>query len=197
MKVKKQASIKSRQKFQLRFPAIEKDLLLYLCLMGCKDCYPWKDEEGRMLSYWDFERLNPCKKTVNANPLESKLDYLDMEAAMIAIMIVASRLHGTGGSTIQQFVRGIGFCLVGSSEVETKPTEFQLQGQELLEASNLKALGLDKLVVDTKVPFLSPSNQPWPDCVKKFGNFGNSYATTDSDIVDLRVSALGKVEIYV
>ncbi|KAI3633524.1 hypothetical protein MIR68_008471 [Amoeboaphelidium protococcarum] len=143
-----------------KYPVIDQDLLLYLCMSGGKGFSPFMSltrrcEEQRRVSYQTFrETLRDLDQrrgfaVHSNNSVQQKPNFHDFEGDLAAAIVVSSHVGGVGGVGIEIFLSNVVYELsLGQSEY--KLLEF---GPSLKLKNNLKEL---------LIPFMAPPNQIWP-----------------------------------
>ena len=156
------------------FPAIDKDVLLYLALMGGKSFSPFSNDFSPSFSQFilslteeSFEFRSNILSFWNA--IQSSKDGSFLETILSAAVCVASHIKGVSGVFLKDFLFNLFYHL-----------DLKQDRKEIVNFETTLGFFSEK-----KVPFLSPPNQTWPDFLKPLGYFGNLWRTKNSDKIDL------------
>jgi hypothetical protein len=146
------------------FPDMEKDLLLYLFLMGGPHRPAFAASNRNRVSYAyfldDLKKSNQFRSHQLAvdNAIQTSTSGMDLEATLATVVCLASHARGLEGISVGDFVYEIAFELgrVSSSA-----------GDTLSNSSLRESIGkLFGECANRHIPYLSPPNQPWPTVLK-------------------------------
>ncbi|KAL3672894.1 hypothetical protein V7S43_019077 [Phytophthora oleae] len=165
------------------FPVIEKDVLLYLAVLGGKQSayynYRIEKEYSTVGVFEEFRRRNGNRAHVNTNALSS--DGSELENMAAHALFCASRRNGVRGIAFNEFFS----ALIGEFQAklfQPKP----INARALLEGY----AGLAEKFADTKIPFLAPPNAEWPVYILEAGGackFGHLVRAQNADRLDCYV----------
>ena len=168
-------------RFTSVFPKPEKDILLYMLLMGGKE-YPAFCIAGKVVPYANFllniTSANESRSTIVnlKNKAQVGNDGNFLESLLCSTVCLASHSNGLAGIGLKQFLLNL---------------LFQIQLYVPDPTTNVLIGGLETLAVDDfTIPFLSPPNQKWPLWLSQVpsSNFGSLERPKDEAMIDLRTS---------
>ena len=160
----------------VKFPSLDKDILLYLSLLGGKNNYPIKYKESRVPFACAVNMLGESKvKHLNfSNSSQSSNDGMKMETILSSSLVLASHYNGFSGISFEHMLRELLY--------ELSPSEKQHVPDMIVFPPEIK------FFMDLVVPYLSPPNQSWPDYLTPLGlTLGNFKRTPNSSCIDMRV----------
>jgi hypothetical protein len=166
-----------------KFPAPKDDVLLFLCLMGTRDFYPFRSESGKCISFRqaaeELEVLTRSRelRLVYDNLVQKTNDGMFLEAVLASCLCVASRSNGIGGVCLGAFICSVFSHTQMGDELKTYTLNIPRNAPASLYA-----------LLTSIIPNLAPPNQEWPDCVRTIpeGNFGHISRTPNDSRLDLR-----------
>eukprot|EP00644_Phytophthora_capsici_P011846 jgi/Phyca11/106668/e_gw1.12.123.1 len=149
-----------------QFPAIEKDVLLYLAVLGGKKFSDYNDTSSTLDVFEEFLERNGNREESNALRRDFT-NFIKFENVVAHALFCASRRNGARGIALYEFLSGL-------------VSEFQdeyYQRDEFDASALLKEFdGLKEKFAEKKIPFLAPPNARWPDYILEAGgdcNFGH------------------------
>ncbi|OWZ14827.1 Crinkler (CRN) [Phytophthora megakarya] len=160
-----------------RFPTIEKDLLLYLAILGGKDFSGYYDHLLKIAhsTFSIFSQYLSGKGfQTDENTNAPSNNFKILENMVSHMIFCASRRHGVRGIAFDDFFAG----LLGECQKTTfRPMTMSLEGK-IIVATDLFSgyTNLASFVEEVKIPFLAPPNAKWPDNILDLGhgcNFGH------------------------
>ncbi|KAL3660571.1 hypothetical protein V7S43_014326 [Phytophthora oleae] len=139
-----------------RFPVIEKDVLLYLAVLGGKKFSAYYNNNKKQAYstagvFRNFRRRIGNRTHGNTNALSN--DFSEFENMVAHALFCASRRNGVRGIAFNDFFSG----LVGEFQYESFHTK-PFDASALLEGY----AGLKEKFAGTMIPFLAPPNARWP-----------------------------------
>ncbi|OQS06071.1 Crinkler (CRN) family protein [Thraustotheca clavata] len=162
------------------FPSIEDDILLYLAILGGKECPTYCDYfENIPFSAKYIHKEFPTNQNTNAIKNDSGL-YVNMVAHAI---FSSSRRNGVQGIPFDDFLS----CLLGEFEDRTWKRIDLTWKNEPFVFSNLIPILATKTI-----PFLAPVNTFWPKYIFEQNHpngcyYGNFYRAADDDRCDIYI----------
>jgi hypothetical protein len=156
------------------FPKIEKDILLFLCLMGGKNHVALLDSNERRVSFAEAIEiaLSIIGPDLFDNSAQTSNSGMKLESIVSGSVIISSHLDGFAGTATGRVIQNVLYEL-GCSFALDKDISYPSEIQHLM-----------KLIV----PFLSPVNQKWPSYLEVEGfNFANFERKPNKDQFDFGV----------
>ena len=155
------------------FPKVETDVLLYLCLMGCKNFSPLQDKRNKALTFYEsitrFRSSNIFRRAMinYKNVQQNNNDGTFMEALICGVACIASRTNGIGGMDGVVFLQNI---------------VNQFFSGTLCDPDNLMSP-----LAKVKIGYLAPPNETWPAFLEHIA--GSSWGIIERTKNDTRVDA--------
>jgi hypothetical protein len=149
-----------------------------LALPGCKNFCPFESENEEPMSFLDFfshwkneEEIRKRLLNWSINSLQKTNDGLFMEDFACICICAASRMNGVSGISVSEFFSYLHFHVFGFKGDFSK---------EMSPSGRLESLS------KYFVPFLSVTNQNWPDYMRNISNFrlGNLQRLRNVEQVD-------------
>ncbi|KAL3660544.1 hypothetical protein V7S43_014299 [Phytophthora oleae] len=167
-----------------RFPVIEKDVLLYLAVLGGKKFSAYYNNNKKQAYstagvFRNFRRRIGNRTHGNTNALSN--DFSEFENMVAHALFCASRRNGVRGIAFNEFFS----ALIGEFQAklfQPKP----INARALLEGY----AGLAEKFADMKIPFLAPPNAEWPAYILEAGGackFGHLVRAQNADRLDCYV----------
>jgi hypothetical protein len=162
------------------FPQVENDLLLYLAVLGCRNCPVFFD----LLTNTDYstrhilEMFEKVPMHENVNEVSRSGSYLEN---MLAIGVVTcSRRNGVEGIALDEFME---YFLGEFSEHDAKKKKLTFGTKNVSISSFCKTLEAQK------IPFLTPVNGAWPRFLKSLNGcfFGDLVRPPRQSMCDLLI----------
>jgi hypothetical protein len=160
------------------FPAMDEDILLYLCLMGLPGAPPFLlgDSEVSFACAWERFQLSDLRREFELNPANSSQqtnDGMFLENMLSVSAIAASHSCGLRGAPLPSFITNFVYHLISEN--------FD-KNQLVLDFSIWNGVRLfDEFVV----PMLSPPGKEWPDFLRRDTfNVGNLWRSKNEEKVD-------------
>ena len=174
------------------FPAIEKDLLLYLAILGGKNHSGYDDRScgtarSTLCIFSDFLAGPGFSWGENTHAVCN--DYKTFENMVAHMIFCASRRNGVQGIPFDDFFVG----LLSECQDETQVGTMSIgDASEAIFAFNLLDEYADLAYLRrTKIPFLAPPNAKWPQCILDTNghgcNFGHLIRTRNAERCDVCV----------
>ncbi|KAK1931097.1 hypothetical protein P3T76_013286 [Phytophthora citrophthora] len=135
---------------QCRFLTIDEDLLLYLAVLGGKECSAYFGSKSTLSVFQAFSMHHSRHFQLNLH-----------EEMMAQIIFCASRRNGVRGIHFETFFP----CLVGEFQEGAKSKPMTVDGEERTIREIVQGYSDLSELLSTSVPFLAPSNAQWSQCV--------------------------------
>lgn len=163
------------------FPEPDKDILLFLILLGGKGWSAFCSEKFKIqpMGFTVISAYTKSKKSNNFdtnNTAEKTNSGMDLEAMSTAAICLASHCEGLSGCKLSGFLIDLVYELLCQ---DCDRSSFDLKGLDQFDS-----------FLSTKIPYFSPPNVPWPNFLNGIegASFGFLSRALKSDMIDIKTS---------